>query len=82
MFSKIGALRNFPIFTGKHLRNVIRTPPVAFVDLLFLTKIKVGWFLLKRFVDLIKARYLCIISRNHSNTLLLINLGKTKSSPK
>ena len=35
----------------------------------------VGWSLLKRFV-----RY--IISRNHSNTFLLINLQKTKSCPK
>ena len=47
-----------------------RTPPVASVDLLFLIKNDVGWFLL-RFVDLVIVCYLHIISRNHSNTLLL-----------
>ena len=37
----------------------------------------VGWFLLKKFVDLVRVCYLHIISRNYSNTLLLINLQKT-----
>ena len=35
----------------------------------------VGWFVLKRFVDL-------IISRNHSSSFLLINLQKSKTCPK
>ena len=38
-----------------------------------------GWFLLNRFVDLLRKCYLHIINRNHSNTLLLINLQKTKT---
>ena len=50
-----------------------RTPPVASVDLLFLIKNNMVWFLLKRFVDMVKVRYFHIISRNHSNTLLLIS---------
>ena len=56
-----------------------RTPPVASVDLFFLIKNNVGWFLLSKFVDLVIVRYLHIITRNHSNTLLLINLQKTKT---
>ena len=52
-----------------------RTPPVASVDLLFWIKNNVGWFLL-RFLDLVIVRYLHIISRNHFNMLLLINLQK------
>ena len=59
-----------------------RTPPVAYVDLLFLIKNIVGWFLLRRFVDLVIVWYLHIISRNRPNTLLLINLQKTKTCPK
>ena len=39
-----------------------------------------GWFLVKRFVDLFATCY--IISRNHSNTFSLINLQKTKTYPK
>ena len=102
MFFKIGALRNFTIFTGKHLCLSIfliksflkkrlqhrcfllniakflwniffyRAPPVPSVDLLFLIKNSAGWFLLKRFVDLFIVRYLHIISRNHSKTLLWV----------
>ena len=41
-----------------------------------------GSFLVKRFVDLISLSYLPIISRNNTNTLLLINLQKTKTCPK
>ena len=55
-----------------------RKSPVASVDLLFLIKSNVGWFLLKR-VDLVIVRYLHIISRNHSNRLLLTNLQKPKT---
>ena len=54
------------------------TSPVASVNLFFLIKNNVGWFLVKSFVDLITVRYLRIISRNHSNTPLLINLQKTR----
>ena len=43
-------------------------------------KHNVGWFLLKRLADLFRVRY--IISKNHSNTFLLINLQKTKTSLK
>ena len=35
-----------------------RSPPVASVDLLFLIKNDVGWSLLKKFVDLVRVRYL------------------------
>ena len=51
-----------------------RTPPVASVDLLHLIKNNVGWFLLKRFIDLLRVPSLHIISRNYFNPLLLINL--------
>ena len=33
---------------------------------------------LKKFVDLVRVRYSRIITRNHSNTLLLINLQNQK----
>ena len=42
----------------------------------------VGWFVLKRLIDLTSLSYLPIISRNNSNTLLMINLQKTKTCPK
>ena len=58
-----------------------RTPPVASVDFLFLIKINVGWFLLIRFVDLLRVSHLPVIIRNHFNTLLLIHLQKTKTWP-
>ena len=41
-------------------------------------KHNVVWFLLSRFVDLLRICCLHIISINHSNTVLLINLQKTK----
>ena len=41
-----------------------------------------GWFLLRRFIDLVRVCSLHITSRNHSNTLLLINSQKTKTCPK
>ena len=44
-------------------------------------KHNVGWFPLKKFVDLFRVCCLHIISRNHSNRLLLINLQK-KTCPK
>ena len=42
----------------------------------------VGWFLLKKFVDLVRVCYVHIISRNHSSMLSLINLQKRKTCPK
>ena len=39
-----------------------------------------GWFLLKRFLDLFKVHY--IISRNHSSPFLLINLQEAKTYPR
>ena len=40
------------------------------------------WFLLRRFVDPLRACSLKIISRNHTNMFLLINLQKTITCPK
>ena len=37
-----------------------------------------GWFLLRRFVNLLRVCFLQIISRNHSSKILLINLQKKK----
>ena len=93
-------VRNFPIFTGKHLRwslflikmqaylntcflvNIANffdsKSPVASDDRLFFIKSNVRRFLLKR-VDLVIIR---IMSRNHFNSLLLINLQKPKIRPK
>ena len=45
-------------------------------------KHNVGWFPPKSFVDLLRICYLNIISRNHCNTLLLINLQKRRTCPK
>ena len=42
----------------------------------------VGWFLLRRFVDLVRLYSLLIISRNHSNTFLLLDLQKNRSKVK
>ena len=41
----------------------------------------VGWFLLRRFVDLVRVYSQLIISRNHQ-TFLLISLQKIKTCPK
>ena len=59
-----------------------RKSPAASLNPIFLIKNNVGWFLPKRFVDLVIVRYLPIIRRNHSNMLLLINLQKPKTCPK
>ena len=67
------------IFTERFFN---RTPPVGSVDLLLLIKNHVEWFLLKWFVDVVIVRCLHIISRNHSNTSLLINLQKAITYPK
>ena len=45
-------------------------------------KHNIGWFLLKKIVHLCKAFSLHIISRNHSNTFLLINMQKAKTCSK
>ena len=50
-------------------------PPVASVDLLFLIKSNVGWFLLKS-IDLVIVRV--IISRNHSNSFYLLTCRNEK----
>ena len=52
----------------------------ASADPLFLIKKQnVGWFLLRRFVGLVRVSSLHITNRNHFNTSLLINLQKTKT---
>ena len=68
--------------TAKFLRTAFfyRTPPVASVDLL-LIKNNVAWFLLQRFVDRFRVRYLHILSRNHSNKLLFQQSAE-KTCPK
>ena len=38
-----------------------------------------GWFLLRRFVDLVRVYSVLTISRTHSNTFLLIDMKKRKS---
>ena len=45
-------------------------------------KLNMGWFLLKRFVDLCRGCSSHIVSRNHSNTFLLINMQETKTCSK
>ena len=130
MFFKIGVLKNFAIFAGKHLcwsYFLIKLQAWRFAILLkrdsntgvflgilqnfkehlfrrtsakgcfctsnnkvsnkywasFLNqKHDVGWFLLKRFVDLVRLYSLLIISRNHSKTLLLLGLQKNRSKVK
>ena len=77
------ALRPAQVFSSEYCEIFTnsffyRTPRVTSADLLFLIKNNAGWFLLKRFVDLVRVRYLEIIIRNHSSTLLLINLQKRK----
>ena len=55
-----------------------------FTKSFFIENLNKGWFLLKRFVDLVIVRYLHIISRNHSNILLLRkqNLSKVNHCSK
>ena len=43
---------------------------------------EVAWFLQRSFVDLFRVCSLHIISRNHSNTILLITPQKTRTCPK
>ena len=45
-------------------------------------KHNLGWFLLRRFVDLSRVCSLHTISRNQNNTFLLINMQKTKTCSK
>ena len=45
-------------------------------------KHNVEWFLPKWFADLVRVYFLLIISGNHSNTFLIIDLQKTKTCPK
>ena len=61
-------------FTKVNVVNICRPS-------LFNQKYNVGWFLQGIFVDLPRVSSLHIISRNHSNTFLLINLQKTKTCP-
>ena len=130
MFFKIGVLKNFAIFAGKHLcwscflmklqawRSAILFKRDSntgvflwilqnFQEQLFWRastngcfsvsnhkvsnkywayflnqKHDVGWFLLRRFVDLVRLYSLLIISRNHSNTFLLLDLQKNRSKVK
>ena len=49
------------------------TLPKISLNCIFNQHHNVGWFLLRRFVDLLRVCALHIISRNHSNTFLLIN---------
>ena len=51
------------------------------LPIFFDQKQNVGWLLLNRFVDLVRACYLHI-SRKHPNMLLLVNLQETKTCPK
>ena len=54
----------------------------ASADLLFWNK-NITWNgFYKRILDLVRVCYLHIISRNRFNTLLLVNLQKTKTCPK
>ena len=41
-----------------------------------------GWFLLRSFVDLVRLYSLLIISKNHSNTFLLLDLQKNRNKVK
>ena len=130
MFSKIGALKNFAKFPGKHLcwnyflinyrpgglgfysketptqvlsceyckifkktyfEEHLRTAASALliINLVIIIgsslvnqKHNLGWFLLRRFVDLVRIYSLLIISRNHSNRFLLLDLQKNGSKQK
>ena len=42
----------------------------------------VGWFLLRRFVDLVTIYSLLTVKRNHFNTILLLDLQKNRSKVK
>ena len=85
-FCNIHAKRNFNtgvflwILQNFYKQLLLLNTPVASVDLLFLIKNNVGWLVLKKNVDVVWVRYLHI-TRNHSNTHLLINLQKIKTCP-
>ena len=92
----INFIQVFPVNIAKFLRTAFLQKPsgecffhfdkvtvqhwASYRPPLLYQKHNVGWFLLKKFVDLFRVHY--IISRNHSNTFLLINLQKTKTCPK
>ena len=114
MLFKIGLLKNFVIFPGKHLCrsyfliklqtwwSVILLKRDCNTDVLYIRtsangcfytsnhkvsneywasllnkKHNMGWFLLRRFVALVRV-YSLLISRNHSNTFLLLDLKKNR----
>ena len=52
---------------------------ISIEHLFLIKKHNVGWFLLRRFVDLLRVYSLLIISRYHSNTFLFLDLQKIRS---
>ena len=71
MFTKTGLL----LFLRYDFRS---DRPIRSADLLN-QKHNVGWFLLRRFVDLVRVYSLQSISRNHSKMFLLTDLQKLKT---
>ena len=66
------------IYFEEHLRTAAS---VLQIIELAISTVHLGWFLLRRLVDLVRVYSLLIISRNHSNTFW-INLQKTKTCSK
>ena len=65
----------------KHLRTadsvLLIMKLIISIGHLFLIKNMMGWFLLRKFVDLVRV-YSLLIIRNHSNTFLLVDLQKNR----
>ena len=73
-FNKVAGLLQHMCFLVNIAKFFDSKSPVASVELFFLIRSNVGWFLLKRQIQSQYALFKYIISRNHFNTLLLINL--------
>ena len=75
VFNKVTGLLQYMCFLVNIAKFFDSKSPVASVDLLFLIKSNVGWFLLKS-IDLVIVRV--IISRNHSNSFYLLTCRNEK----
>ena len=74
-------------FFLKNIAKFLQTPILkniceCLLECLLNQKHNVGWFLQRRFVDVVRVYFLLIISRNHSNTFSLLVLQKNGSKVK
>ena len=83
LFNKVATLFKRVFSTDVLLWIIAKLPTAIFIKYLR-WDLSILWngFYYNTFVDMVRVRYLQIIGRNHSNTLFLISLQKTKTCSK